>query len=73
MRRIAPEMTADMTTDQLDEMREFLYQLAEWYVLHLESTSLKNPDLPQEPERVAGLVAFLPQCRMRPSSLAAAL
>ena len=44
MRRLAPRMTADMTPDQLDELKDFLYQLAEWYVLHLESPSLHNPN-----------------------------
>ena len=44
MRRLAPEMTANMTPEQIDELKEFLCQLAEWYVLHLESTSLHNPN-----------------------------
>ena len=44
MRRLAPEMTADMTPDQIDELKEFLYQLAEWYVLHLESASHQSPN-----------------------------
>jgi len=44
MRRLAPDMTAEMTPDQLDELKEFLYQLAKWYVLHLESASLQRPN-----------------------------
>lgn len=37
IRQRAPEMTAEMTDAQVDDLRDFLYQLAEWYALHLDS------------------------------------
>ena len=37
IRERAPEMTAEMTDAQVDDLRDFLYQLAEWYALHLDA------------------------------------
>lgn len=43
IRERAPEMTAEMTDAQVDDLRDFLYQLAEWYALHLDSEAAAAP------------------------------